>query len=363
MRKNPLLVLSLSALVMLGGCGNVEKNIPELLEPVEVKLDMAEVTRGSIGIYAAYEGELVPRVEELSFTMDGVVDYIPVTYGDQVKKGDVLATLDTENLGEQIRAVEDEIVHIKTAGEYADKKAEIDIEIAKKELSSLARQGAYQTRIDLKSAEVKKLEDTLRKNQELRNLEIGEKERELEEIREMSGNNKIVAPFDGTIVYMVSDVVVDSYVGSYDPVMFIANDSDVYLQCDYISESLVESADILYAQIGGEQYDITAIPYTREKMLQMIMDEETIKSNFEVDFGDTPLESGLFAAVVTVHSYKEDVLTIPANALYRDEKGQYVYLEQDGNRIRCEVEVGEVTDTKAEIISGVQEGDLVYVKE
>ena len=40
-----------------------------------------------------------------------------------------------------------------------------------------------------------------------------------------------------------------------------------------------------------------------------------------------------------------------------------MYREEDGNRIRCEVEAGLVTKTKAEILSGVQEGDLVYVKE
>lgn len=363
MRKNPLLMLSLSALMVLGGCGNAEMSVPDLMDPVEVKLDITEVTRGDVGIYAAYEGELVPKVEELSFTMDGVVESIPVTYGDRVKKGDVLATLDTESLDEQIQNIEDEIAHIIEAGEYANNIAAIDIEIARTELKSLVRAGAYQPTIDLKEAEIKKLNDALIQSQELRYLEIREKERELEELLKKTGNNKIVAPFDGTIVYMVEDVVVDSFVGSYDPVMFIANDSDVYLQCDYISENLVDTADIIYAQIGGSQYDITVIPYTKEKMLQMIMDEENIKTNFSVDFGDTPLESGLHAYVVTVHSYKEDVLTIPANALYRDEKGLYVYREEDGNRIRCEVEAGLVTETKAEILSGVQEGDLVYVKE
>jgi len=178
-----------------------------------------------------------------------------------------------------------------------------------------------------------------------------------------NGNNKIVAPCDGTVVYLVDEIKEGSYVRSYDPVMYVANDQDVYLQCEYISEALVEAADILYAQINDKKYDITAIPYSQEEMLQMIMDEETIMSNFEVDFGDKPLESGLYATVVTVLSYKEDVLVIPVNALYRDEKGQYVYREENGSRVRCEVEVGLVTDTKAEIISGVQEGDLVYVKD
>lgn len=363
MRKNPLLWISLSVLVVLNGCGNVETNVPELLEPVEVKLDMAEVTRGEIGVYTAYEGALVPEVEELYFTMDGYVDSIPVTYGDKVKKGDVLAMLDTEELAEQIQEVEEEIQHIIEAGEYANEVARINIEIARMQLTSLIRAGSYEPTVELKRAEIKKLEDALIQEQELRYLEIQEKERRLEELQEKNGSNKIVAPCDGTVVYLVDSVREGSYVRSYDPVMYVADDNEVYLQCDYISEALVEAADILYAQINDKKYDIIFRPYSQEEMLQMIMDEETIMSNFDVVSGEGELESGLYATVVTVLSHKDDVLLIPANALYRDEKGRYVYKEENGTRIRCEVEVGLVTDTRAEIISGVQEGDLVYVKD
>ena len=57
------------------------------------------------------------------------------------------------------------------------------------------------------------------------------------------------------------------------------------------------------------------------------------------------------------------MLTVPVNALYRDETGQYVYRMEDGKRVRCEVEVGMTSDVKAEILEGLQEGDEVYVKE
>ena len=59
---------------------------------------------------------------------------------------------------------------------------------------------------------------------------------------------------------------------------------------------------------------------------------------------------------------KENVLTIPANALYRDEKGRYVYKIVDKQRVRCNVTIGITNEIKVEILEGLQEGDVVYVQ-
>jgi len=64
-----------------------------------------------------------------------------------------------------------------------------------------------------------------------------------------------------------------------------------------------------------------------------------------------------------INGYKDNVLTIPVNALYQDAGGRYVYKMSDGKRIRCDVSVGSVNSTKVEITEGLEEGDLVYVKE
>ena len=56
-------------------------------------------------------------------------------------------------------------------------------------------------------------------------------------------------------------------------------------------------------------------------------------------------------------------MTVPFNALYRDEKGRYVYKIVDGERVRCNVTVGITNDVEAEILEGLREGDVVYVKE
>ena len=58
-----------------------------------------------------------------------------------------------------------------------------------------------------------------------------------------------------------------------------------------------------------------------------------------------------------------DALLIPANALFRDSSGKYVYVyEADGEtRVRRSVETGVTTDWQVQITDGLEEGEIVYV--
>ena len=53
----------------------------------------------------------------------------------------------------------------------------------------------------------------------------------------------------------------------------------------------------------------------------------------------------------------------PANALFADGLTRYVYVMNDGVRQRRNVEIGVITDWEVQIISGLQEGEWVYVEE
>ena len=73
------------------------------------------------------------------------------------------------------------------------------------------------------------------------------------------------------------------------------------------------------------------------------------------------MEPGQFAAVFLEQAARQDVLTVPVNALYQDGDGWYVYRMEAGRRVRQTVSVGLVTDTQGEILAGLTEGETVYV--
>ena len=88
-----------------------------------------------------------------------------------------------------------------------------------------------------------------------------------------------------------------------------------------------------------------------------------MSTQFLVKNAGPELTSGMFGAVYVKNGTKEDVLLIPANALHSDKNGRYVYLMDGDKRIRRDVTTGSVTDIEVEIKEGLQEGDVVYVKE
>ena len=54
-----------------------------------------------------------------------------------------------------------------------------------------------------------------------------------------------------------------------------------------------------------------------------------------------------------------NVLTIPIEALFDEGGTSFVYLVEDGMLARTEVEIGTLTETSVEVVSGVAEGDTV----
>ncbi len=60
---------------------------------------------------------------------------------------------------------------------------------------------------------------------------------------------------------------------------------------------------------------------------------------------------------------KKDAVTVPASAVFADEPDRktYVYLrKKDGGREKRFVSVGQKTDKKAEILKGLEEGDVIF---
>ena len=69
---------------------------------------------------------------------------------------------------------------------------------------------------------------------------------------------------------------------------------------------------------------------------------------------------------VTITSYrKDDALTVPAAAVFADPPAgkPYVYLRtKGGGRQKRTVTLGQRTDKKAEILGGLQAGDVIFTQ-
>jgi HlyD family secretion protein len=130
----------------------------------------------------------------------------------------------------------------------------------------------------------------------------------------------------------------------------------------------VDKTDIAQVETG-QAVDITLDAYPDEifegKVTridpQTVVDQNvtTVPVTVEIEDPDARLKPGMNATCNFVIERKEDVLTVPTEAV-KDQDGKYtVTVLRDGKQIERQVEVGIAGDETTEIISGLKEGDTV----
>jgi RND family efflux transporter MFP subunit len=347
--------------VWLAGTGAAAEEAPALLEPVGVKMDTAAAYIGEIAQITVYEGAVAPRVQELYFTVNGQVGDVNVVVGQQVRAGDVLMTLDGEAEEERMEALRRQADYLETMDGYEKRLDQLSLEKLAVELSQLRGDGdteaAARKELDL---EAEKMAQAF--EQELRSMELARVQDELRALEAQVQGYTLRAPFDGCVLYGAA-LETGSAVSAYSPVLYLADDAELTVESEYISSTFLDNAHDLYALIGAEKYSLTPVELDREEYISRVLAGETIRSQFQIDQADEALHAGLYAAVCLVGQYASDALLVPGNALYRDAAGQYVYVVEEGERVRRPVRTGIATDGLVQIVEGLEEGALVYVKE
>jgi len=365
MRKRIGITALALVMALLTGCAQETAVVPELMEPVGVQSDMATVYVGDIYDIANYEGSVVAYVEGLSFEVDGSVETINVYPGMLVEEGDILIELDQESLLKRTEQLRRELEYAETDNAYSDALAELEIEILNAELRGMQERGANEMELALKQNEIAQKRAALSQAQRLREPELEVKRQELAELEASLDKNILRAPFSGRIVYG-QQLVQGSWVTAYDPLLFIADDERLTVRSEYISEGMLNNASRLYARIGAYDYDIKNEPIDRTEYITTVLANETVMTEYQIlgpeDQMDQ-LEAGQYAAICVVTNYTPDVLLVPSGAIMRDATGKYVYVNEDGSRVKRAVKTGKTTDGLVQITEGLEEGEVVYVKD
>lgn len=360
MKKCIVGMAMLLALGSLSGCQKAE-DVPVLLEPVGVEMDTAVVEYGDINRLSIYSGEVVPYVEEAAFSADGKLKEFKVAVGDMVEEGQLLAKLDDSKLLEEIQKLEAEIEDIQIMGTFHDRRITADIEIAMERLEMLQNGRSSEEERKAQQLEINLLQLEFEEAVELRNQELGKLSKKLQELKGEAASMLLKAPISGRVVYM-SEINVGDVVQKLNTIVCIADEERLSISSEYIAPMLLKSAYKISAQILDKEYDVTYVPYEDTEYVKLLLSGGTLSSKFLLE-ENAEAESGQYAVVKMWSVGKEHVLTVPINALYRDQKGRYVYKIVDGERVRCDIKEGLVSEVKAEILEGLEEGDVVYVKE
>ena len=337
-----------AACMMFTGCAGASKQTGtvELLDAANAKLDSAVAQKMDLSRTRVYNASVIPAYEELSFDVDGYIYGIYVSPGTEVEEGDVLATLVSKGYDE-LKNLKSEIENLETSNEERFKKLDAEIELAK-----LAGEDTAEKELEAKHTK------------ELAELQLQTKKERLAMLEEDDiGFRYIVAPCD-TVAMAALSARKGTFVRAGSSVVALAMDGDVIITCDYISEKTASRLHDYYALVDGVRYELEYIPYTKKELKDLSTNEIDPVAKFRLKSDpDGLIQPGDYVTVVTVSDFKPGVLAIPANAIYSDSNGQFVYVVQDDMRIRKNVVTGVSDSTYIEIVSGIEEGETVYVKE
>ncbi len=361
MNKQKLICAVLSLLLAVGfACA---QETPQLLEPVGVQLNAVAAWVGEISEVKNFEGAVVPETQSFWFEQEGRVSNVHVIPGQQVKAGEPLITLDTKAEEERLEAVEKQIEQLETNAYYEDEIALLDLQMLEVELRALQNaQPRDDKAIALKQLDIEQKQLDMELNLQLRRLTLSKLQDEQAQLNKEIESNVLTAPFDGRVFHIQSDLKAGVWVSAYTPLVYLADDTRLQIESAYVSAMALERAHALYARIGGGIYAITPVDTDEKEYLSQVLAGETPKVRFTINAPDDALAAGKYAAVCMESDYAADALLVPANALYTDG-GIYLYVMENGVRVRRDVKVGIATDWYIQIVEGLEEGELVYVKE
>ena len=347
--------------------------IIELQESAMEAEALVEVVRGDIALVTDLEAWVGPKMEQLTFGETGFFGEYKVQLGDQVKKGDVLAAPAVKNLQDEIAAKQKELESLTVDYEYQKATLENQKAIAQlgldrvyEQLESTEYGTPEYTALCVQAGEAdeqkKRLELQLEQLQETYELELPHCRRQLSSLKQQSSGNRIVAPFDGTVV-ATAQVQYGERIDTNLYYVAVADESVTYARCEAVSMNAVQGMERIVFWKDGHDYEVNFVQRDSKFYLEMRGRANDNFTEFQIVDPDGELAFGDYGLIRMTSKHKEDVLLLPETAVGSMNGTPYVYRDVDGKKQQVLVETGMRDGLMVEILSGLEEGDAVYVQD
>lgn len=348
-------------------------NVMELSESDIGSTQMTQVIVTDLEVDSTLDAQIGPKVEQLTFPLEGIFKEYLVRIGDTVTKGQVLATTYSEDLTKQLEQKEKELADLKDNYEYERQSIEYEmqiIDICMEELYAELEKCVYQTpdytRICLElgnyDVEKKKKELQLKQKKESYQLELPYITKEVDDLRKRCRENNIVAPFDGTVVALYA-------VGEKEEVndklyyVAVADTSNFVIRSPQISQGLLSSLSQVLFWYNGKEYQVEYCKISDKDYMAMRNNGEEIYSSFSIVDADEDLQMGGYGKLRLISKKVENVLVVPNLAIRSNSTGKYVYQSKDGKKTQVYITTGSTDGIVTEVTDGLKEGDTIYVQE
>ena len=313
-----------------------------ILPPASV----AKVTREDLFKETTISAEFRPYLEvTLHAKVTGYVSKMNVDFGDQVKAGQLLVTLEVPELQAEL-----------ANAQAAKTKAEADFNNA-----HLIYTRLLAVNKDHPNLVAQQELDTAQANDLTATAAIAAAKADFEKFETMVGYTQITAPFDGVVTHRYADpgTLIDA---QSLPVVQVADTYrlrlDFPVTVDYVKDiQLGDPVEVRVDSLNGKTLAGTIARFTHE----VDDNTRTMITEIEVPNSDLRLVPGMYATVMLKLEKRPQTLAVPTEAVAGEKSPTVYVLNRDDQIEERPVTLGLETPDKYEILSGLQEGDLVVI--
>lgn len=355
--------------------------------PKPLVIETVEVTRGPLTVSVLDEGKT--RIRErfvISPTVNGYLHRVALREGDRVVAGEtVLAMIEAEPAGfldPRRRAEAEAALAAAEAGrtrwQAEVERAQAALDLAKKEFErteSLRQSEAISDQQwDIAESEVTVLERALSSAESMVHVaeyEVNQARAGLLEAPEPGAAKaeslKIVSPIDGYVLEVFEENARILMAGT--PIMELGDPNDLEAEIELLSSDAVAvqpGAEVSIERWGGSQplkgrvSVVERSGFTKVSALGVEEQRVIVRVEF-VDPMPPGIELGdrfrVEARIQTWHG--DDVMQVPTGALFRRGNDWMTFTVENNKALVKKVEVGHNNGTAAEVLSGLDKGDLV----
>jgi RND family efflux transporter MFP subunit len=313
---------------------------------------VSKVTRQDIFKQVTIPAEFRPYEEAmLNAKVSGYVSKMNVDFGDTVKAGQLMATLEVPELQDQLdNALATEA---KTEADYTN--------------ANLIYTRLVSVNRDHPGLVAEQDLDTAEANDHATAAAIAAAKADVEKYQTLVGYTNITAPFDGVVTWRYADpgALIQAGTSSDSQSLPLVRVSDNYLlrldfpvSVEYVKDIRVgDVVEVRNESLGGKMFTGKITRFT-DKVDE---DTRTMMVEIQVPNPDLKMIPGMYATVVLKVEKHADALVVPTQAVSPGKTARVFVVNHDHQIEERDITLGVESPDEYEVLSGLNEGDLVVV--
>ncbi len=302
---------------------------PPIKVPDKITYDTVEVKKGTIENIIRCTGNFVSvSQKDLYYVKGDRLKEMYVVLGQEVKKGDLLAELETDAIINEIQL--QELALQRSQILYDDAKARYEI--------------VGGSRMELEMAE----------------LDLQANKIKLERLKTELEKSRLVSPIDGVVVY-ITNIKQGEYVNAHQTVIRVADPNQLQLRYSNDKVSSFKFGMKAVVEISNKEYEAEVTMTPSEAPADA---DEQMRQSVQLKVFDLPedIRIGQSGNISLTLEKRENVIVIPKLLVNNFANRKFVNILRDDIREERDIEVGIQNSTEVEVVKGLEEGELLIVK-